>query len=98
VRDKVAIHDVVMDSLGASLFHLKDLLAQSSEIRRQDRRCDVNHAIILVKFQEPNPKNQIPRTKNSVPANKSTWFLEFGSWFLRFLFGNNPCNRPSLSI
>ena len=36
VRNKVAVHDIDVDSLGASFFNLENLLAQSSKIRGQD--------------------------------------------------------------
>jgi hypothetical protein len=45
VGNKVSVHDIDMDSLGASFFNLEDLLAQSSKIRGQDRWSDVDHGV-----------------------------------------------------
>ncbi len=36
VRNEMAVHDIDVDSLGASFFNLENLLAQSSKIRGQD--------------------------------------------------------------
>jgi hypothetical protein len=47
VRNEVAVHDIHVQEVRSRL-DLGDLLAQRGEVRRQDRRRDLDHGLLLV--------------------------------------------------
>src|SRR6186713_107772 len=56
VRHEVPVHHIHMNLVGAATLHLRDLVGQPREIRRQDRRCNADaHRLTSSVMASPCP-------------------------------------------